>query len=162
MRQIERSHRVRTRAVRGAGRGRTSATVVPRKAGPVRGGRYADHHPGQGGSGHDGRLHGVAIGLTSQREVFSHSSLSQQIRDAVIHELVIGAVPAAQHVDNLNSAALHEAALIRANPTPLTSPEVALMLQWLDSISPSRRARPSSTNRTHRPTRAAPTVKTGR
>jgi AcrR family transcriptional regulator len=78
---------------------------------------------------------GVAISLISQPAIFRYPALSQQVRDAVLAQLVVQTVPADGRRDTSSTVALQMAALIRANPTPLTRPEAALMLQWLDSIT---------------------------
>jgi AcrR family transcriptional regulator len=98
---------------------------------------------------------GVAISLISQPATFSCPVLSQRVRDAVLHGLLIDTAPSDRRIDTLNTVALHMAALIRANPTPLTGPESALMLQWLDSIGSASNdgSLTSSTKKTQQPSR---------
>jgi AcrR family transcriptional regulator len=91
---------------------------------------------------------GVAIGLISQPAIFRCPRLSQRVRDAVLQELLVETVPADRRSDTPNSVALQMAALLRANPTPLSHPEAALMLQWLESITAAAAAD------TAKPTRA--------
>jgi AcrR family transcriptional regulator len=102
---------------------------------------------------------GLAISLISQPETYKCPRLSQRVRDAVLKEILVDAPANSDRQNsNLDSAALQMAALIRAHPTPLTGPESALMLQWLDSISsasnnesstssPKRRQQPSPSRR---------------
>lgn len=101
---------------------------------------------------------GVAISLISQPAIFRCPALSQRVRDAVLQDLLVETIPADRHRDSLNSVALQMAALLRANPTPLTQPENTLMLQWLDTISSTAGTpKPTrSTNRTQKSTRARP------
>jgi AcrR family transcriptional regulator len=98
---------------------------------------------------------GVAISLISQPATFSCPVLSQRVRDAVLDGLLIDTAPSDRRIDTLNTVALHMAALIRANPTPLTGPESALMLQWLDSIGSASNdgSLTSSTKKTQQPSR---------
>jgi AcrR family transcriptional regulator len=78
---------------------------------------------------------GVALSLISQPSIFDDPALSQRVRNSVLGELLVEAVPTHHRPDPLKSVALQMAALIRANGTPLTGPELALMLQWLGAIS---------------------------
>ena len=78
---------------------------------------------------------GVALSLISLPSTFDYPRLSQQVRDAVLRELLVQTVPPDRRPDTVKSVALQMAALIRANQTPLTDPEVALMLQWLGALS---------------------------
>lgn len=77
---------------------------------------------------------GVALSLISQPSIFDDPVLSHRVRDSVLGELLVQTVPTVHRPDPLQSVALQMAALIRANRTPLTGPELALMLQWLDAI----------------------------
>jgi hypothetical protein len=86
---------------------------------------------------------GVALSLITQPNTFSHPDLSHRVRDAVLRELLVEAPTADRHGDALKSTALQMAALIRATPTPLTGPEVSMMLQWLGTIiATAARSRP--------------------
>jgi AcrR family transcriptional regulator len=78
---------------------------------------------------------GVALSLIAQPSTFDYPALSQQVRDSVLRELLVQTVPPDRRPDTLKSVALQMAALLRANQTPLTGPELALMLQWLDTVS---------------------------
>ena len=44
-----------------------------------------------------------------------------------------------RRTDSLKSVALQMAALLRANGTPLTGPELAMLLQWLGTVSSAAR-----------------------
>ncbi len=78
---------------------------------------------------------GVALSLISAPDNFTHPALSHRVRDAVLRELVVGAATADRNDDTVKSVALQMAELIRATPTPLTTPEVSMMLQWLATIA---------------------------
>jgi len=80
---------------------------------------------------------GVALSLITQPNTFSDPDLSHRVRDAVLRGLLVEGPTANRHGDALKSTALQMAALIRATPTPLTSPEVSMMLQWLGAIASS-------------------------
>ena len=98
---------------------------------------------------------GVAISLISQPATFKCPVLSERVRDAVLAGLLVDTAHSDRHVDTLNAVALQMAALIRANPTPLTDPESALMLQWLDTIGSASNgaSRTSSTKKTQQASR---------
>ena len=70
-------------------------------------------------------------------------------RYAVLQHLLVETTPADRYGDSLNFVALQMAALPRANRMPLTQPENALTLHWLDAIS-SIAAIPSPTRSTNR------------
>jgi AcrR family transcriptional regulator len=101
---------------------------------------------------------GVAIALISQPAIFRCPRLSERVRDAVLQELLVETIPDDRRSDTSNSVALQMAAVLRANPTPLSRPEVALMLQWLDCItSAADTAKPTrATNKTQRSSRGRP------
>jgi AcrR family transcriptional regulator len=100
---------------------------------------------------------GVALSLISQPSIFSDPVLSRRVRDSVLGELVAQTVPPDRRRDPVKSVALQMAALVRANRTPLTDPELALMLQWLGAISSAtdtaRSTRSASTSARVRPGR---------
>jgi AcrR family transcriptional regulator len=102
---------------------------------------------------------GVALSLISLPSTFDYPRLSQQVRDAVLRELLVQPVPPDRRPNTVKSVALQMAALIRANQTPLTEPEVALMLQWLGALSSGAEAGGSNgptgktPNKTSNPTR---------
>jgi len=50
--------------------------------------------------------------------------------------------------DSLKSVALQMATLIQTTPTPLTEPEVSMMLQWLGAVASSRSAATPTKQRT--------------
>jgi AcrR family transcriptional regulator len=91
---------------------------------------------------------GVALSLITQPSTFDYPGLSQQVRDSVLRELLVQTIPPGRRPDTLKSVALQMAALLRANQTPLTGPELALMLQWLDAVS-SAPGSERSTSPTH-------------
>jgi AcrR family transcriptional regulator len=97
---------------------------------------------------------GVALSLITQPTTFTHRGLSQRVRDAVVGSFLVDAAPATdQNAGSLTSVALQMSALIRSAPTPLTDPEVLLMLQWLDTIAsgePTKTAAASSRSRRRR------------
>jgi AcrR family transcriptional regulator len=81
---------------------------------------------------------GVNLCLLAQPAVYHDPDLSHRVRDAVIGGLLVDAGARAAvdpKADTLKTAALQMAALIRQTPTPLTGPEITLMLQWLETIS---------------------------
>jgi hypothetical protein len=78
---------------------------------------------------------GVALSLISQPSIFDDAVLSRRMRDSVLGELLAQPVPTEHRPDSVKSVALQTAALLRANRTPLTGPELALMVQWLGDIS---------------------------
>jgi AcrR family transcriptional regulator len=98
---------------------------------------------------------GVALSLITQPSTFDYPALSQQVRDSVLRELLIQTAPADRRPDTLKSVALQMAALLRADQTPLTGPELALMLQWLDAVSSAAGTvrSTSAPNGTPKPTR---------
>ena len=81
---------------------------------------------------------GVAISLISQPATFDYPNLSQQVRDSVLRGLVLRPFRD-RRTDTLKSVALQMAALLRANQTPLTGPEQAMLLQWLGTVSSAAR-----------------------
>jgi hypothetical protein len=96
---------------------------------------------------------GVALSLITQPSTFDYPGLSQQVRDSVLGELLVQTVPSDRPPDTLKSVALRMAVLLRANQTPLTGPELALMLQWLDTVS-SAAGTERSTSSTNKPTKS--------
>jgi AcrR family transcriptional regulator len=80
---------------------------------------------------------GVEMSLLSQPATFSYPGLSERVRDAILGDLLVDQKPSGkiQQTDTLKRVALQMTAMIRATPTPLTGPEVTLMLQWLNTIS---------------------------
>jgi AcrR family transcriptional regulator len=78
---------------------------------------------------------GVALSLITQPATFDYPALSQQVRDSVLGELLVKDGPPDRRPDTLKSVASRMTTLLRANQTPLTGPELALMRQWLNSIS---------------------------
>jgi AcrR family transcriptional regulator len=83
---------------------------------------------------------GVEMSLLSQPSTFSHPGVSDRVRDAVLRDLLVTGKASGRdrQPDRLKIVALQMAAMMRATPTPLTSPEVSLMLQWLDTISSAK------------------------
>jgi AcrR family transcriptional regulator len=80
---------------------------------------------------------GVALSLISQPSTFDYPALSHQVRDSILRELLVQTDSADRRSDTLKSVAVQMAALLRANQTLLTGPELALMLQWLGAVSSS-------------------------
>lgn len=80
---------------------------------------------------------GVALNVLSQPAIYSDAGLSARVRDAVLHEVVLGAAakPTKKRTPQVRPVALQLAALIRRTGTPLTDAETGLMLQWLDAIA---------------------------
>jgi AcrR family transcriptional regulator len=80
---------------------------------------------------------GVNLSLLSQPATYSDPGLSSRVRDAVIRDLLVDAEsrPVKKRTHPVKPVALQLAALIRRVPTPLTTPEAALMLQWLGTIA---------------------------
>jgi AcrR family transcriptional regulator len=98
---------------------------------------------------------GVALSLITQPATFSDRGLAQRVRDAVVGDFLVDAAPATDHnVGSLKSVALQMSALLRTAPTPLTNPEVLLMLQWLDAIAAGQTAGARSTKKAATPSRA--------
>ena len=82
---------------------------------------------------------GVALSLITQPATFTLRGLSHRVRDAVVGDFLIDAAPATDHhVGSLKSVALQMSALVRSEPTPLTNPEILMMLQWLDTIASAK------------------------
>jgi AcrR family transcriptional regulator len=90
---------------------------------------------------------GVNLCLLSQPATYSDPDLSRRVRDAVLGGLVIdtGSRARGPKTKTLKAVALQMAALIRQTPTPLTEPEVTLMLQWLETLTAA--ASPSAASR---------------
>lgn len=80
---------------------------------------------------------GVALSLMTQPETFSHPALSHRIRDAVLRDLLVDAGAPSRINHALKSVALQMATMIKTTPTPLTEPEVSMMLQWLAAVATS-------------------------
>jgi AcrR family transcriptional regulator len=80
---------------------------------------------------------GVNLCLLAEPATYSDPEMSRRVRDAVVGGLLFdkGKRAAVRKTDTLKPVALQMAALIRQTPTPLTEPEVTLMLQWLETIS---------------------------
>jgi AcrR family transcriptional regulator len=80
---------------------------------------------------------GVNLCLLTQPAIYCHPDLSRRVRDSVIDGLVtdLGGHAADPRGGLREVVAVQMAALIRQSPTPLTGPEVTLMLQWLETIS---------------------------
>jgi len=80
---------------------------------------------------------GVALSLLSQPDIYDDPDLSDRVRDAMIRELTVetGDSSGERDTDLLRPTALQMAALLRRTPTPLSEPEVLMMLQWLNTIS---------------------------
>jgi len=83
---------------------------------------------------------GVALSLITQPDTFSHPALSHRVRDAVLREMLVDGRASDRKDDSLKSVALQMATLIQTTPTPLTEPEVSMMLQWLGAVASSRSA----------------------
>jgi AcrR family transcriptional regulator len=83
---------------------------------------------------------GVALSLITQPQTFSHPALSHRVRDAVLRELLVDAGTEDRNGNGLKSVALQMAALIQTTHTPLTEPEVSMMLQWLGAVASSNSA----------------------
>lgn len=77
---------------------------------------------------------GVALSLITQPETFSHPALSHRVRDGVLREILIDSDTRVRN-DDLKSVALQMATMIQCTATPLTDPEVSLLLQWLGAIA---------------------------
>ncbi|MGY4649640.1 TetR/AcrR family transcriptional regulator [Mycobacterium sp. URHB0021] len=82
---------------------------------------------------------GVALSLMTQPETFDHPALSHRVRDAVLRDLLADAGAPYRNKHTLKSVALQMATMIKTTPTPLTEPEVSLMLQWLGAVATSNR-----------------------
>ena len=95
-----------------------------------------------------GRCTGVALSLITQPDTFSHPALSHRVRDAVLREMLVDGRASDRKDDRLKSVALQMATLIQTTPTPLTEPEVSMMLQWLGAVASSRSAATSTKPRT--------------
>lgn len=80
---------------------------------------------------------GVALSLIAQPEIFSSLELSYRLRDGVLHGVLTGSGAPDGDDHTLKSVALQMAAMIQRTPTPLTEPEVSMMLQWLDALASS-------------------------
>jgi AcrR family transcriptional regulator len=80
---------------------------------------------------------GVTLSLLSQPDIYDDPDLSDRVRDAIIRELIVetGDSSGERDTDILKPAAVQMAALLRRTPTPLSEPEVLMMLQWLNTIS---------------------------
>lgn len=79
---------------------------------------------------------GVALSLVSRPALFTDPAFSDKVRDAVIGAVVVDGPPERMPPVAATSAML--GAQLRADPpTVLTSPETALMQQWLDTLSDS-------------------------
>jgi AcrR family transcriptional regulator len=80
---------------------------------------------------------GVALSLVTQPESYTDPGLSHRVRDSVHGSLLAPEVEAhpADDQDDLLAASLQLSALLRTRTTPLTEPETALMLQWLDDLA---------------------------
>src|SRR6201991_1831575 len=83
---------------------------------------------------------GVALSLITQPQTFSHPALSHRVRDAVLRELLVDASTEDRNGNGLKSVALQMATLIQTTRTPLTEPEVSMMLQWLGAVASSNSA----------------------
>jgi AcrR family transcriptional regulator len=80
---------------------------------------------------------GVALSLITQPDTFSHPALSHRVRDAVLREMLVDASAPANNDKGLKSVALQMATMLQTTPTPLTDPEVSMMLQWLGAVASS-------------------------
>jgi AcrR family transcriptional regulator len=80
---------------------------------------------------------GVALSLIAQPEIFSSLTLSYRLRDGVLHGILTGSATPDGDDHTLKSVALQMAAMIQKTPTPLTDPEVLVMLQWLGALASS-------------------------
>jgi AcrR family transcriptional regulator len=89
---------------------------------------------------------GINLSVLSQPETYGDTGLARRVGNAVIrglltdtHELVTEPRP-----DALINAALQVSALIRTTPTPLTTAETTVMLQWLEIIVAASRSEATS------------------
>jgi AcrR family transcriptional regulator len=80
---------------------------------------------------------GVALSLITQPESFSNPAVSHRVRDAVIRDMLVDSGARHENDRTVKSAALQMATLIQKTPTPLTDPEVSMMLQWLGTVASS-------------------------
>jgi AcrR family transcriptional regulator len=98
---------------------------------------------------------GINLCLLTQPATYSDPDLSRRVRDAILGGLLVdtGSGAGDPKTDTLKAVALQMAALIRQTPTPLTGPEVTLMLQWLETISAATSSITASRARSRRSNR---------
>lgn len=82
---------------------------------------------------------GVALSMVSQPGMYADPELSDRVRDAV-HRAVLdlGALPEPDPADAVPAAGRQLGALLHTHDVPLTGPEKALLLQWLDTLGARR------------------------
>lgn len=98
---------------------------------------------------------GVALSLITQPQTFNHPALSHRVRDAVLSEMLVDTGVPKRNDQTLKSVALQMATMIQTTPTPLTQPETAMMLQWLDTVAVSNCMPAATTKPKKRPSPAA-------
>jgi AcrR family transcriptional regulator len=84
---------------------------------------------------------GVALSLIMQPETFTSAEVSDRVRDAVLREILVDARDGNDHT--VKSVAVQMATMIQQTPTPLTHPEVSMMLQWLGVVASSNLTSPA-------------------
>jgi AcrR family transcriptional regulator len=95
---------------------------------------------------------GVNLCLLAQPETYYDPDLSRRVRDSAIGGLLVDtrARAAVRKTDTLKTVALQMSALIRQTQTPLTAPEVTLMLQWLKTITAAKASSTKASSSTAR------------